>query len=168
MVNALVTSLSPEKTKESVFYGELTDGEAVIPLLGFDKSQLRKLEEFQLSQTPVSLKNCQITLNTTTGKPQVIKHYTVLEQSPPETHFHIEDPNTLASPILPVSQIETLEEYDRVTIKVTVIKVKDAQLVSKGKEKQEVIVADESGSISLTRWEQDIGKLTPNNAYQLN
>ena len=114
VVSGLLTSLSPSKPKETTFYGELSDGEAVIPLVGFDKAQWRKLEHFQQSQKPLSLINCQITLNKTTGKPQVVvKNYTAVQESP-NTGIHINDPNTLASPILPISHIGTLDEYDRV------------------------------------------------------
>ena len=49
-----------------------------------------------------------------------------------------------------------------------VIKVKDPQSVGKGKTKQEVIVADDTGSICLTLWGDDIGKLTEAKSYQLN
>ena len=105
VVNGIVTSLSPAKRKESTFYGELSDGEAVIPLLGFDKSQWHTLEHFLTSQKPLSLINCQIAVNKTTGKPQiVIKSYTGLLESS-DINVHIEDPNTLASPILPISHI---------------------------------------------------------------
>ena len=34
VVKALVTSLSPVKPKENMFYGELSDGETVVPLVG--------------------------------------------------------------------------------------------------------------------------------------
>ena len=46
--------------------------------------------------------------------------------------------------------------------------MKDPQSVSKGKTKQEIIVADESGTIPLTLWEEDIGKLVQYTSYQLN
>lgn len=168
VVSGLLTSLSPSKPKETTFYGELSDGEAVIPLVGFDKAQWRKLEHFRQSQKPLSLINCQITLNKTTGKPQVVvKNYTAVQESP-NTGIHINDPNTLASPILPISHIGTLDEYDRVTVRAAVLKVKDPQSVSKGKTKQEIIVADESGTIPLTLWEEDIGILVQYTSYQLN
>ena len=169
VLSGLLTSLSPSKPKETMFYGELSDGEAVIPLVGFDKAQWRKLEHFQQSQKPLSLINCQLPLNKTTIKPQVVvKNYTAVQESC-NTGIHINDPTLLlASPILPISHIGTLDEYDRVTVRAAVLKVKDPQSVSKGKMKQDIIVADESGTIPLTLWEEDIGKLVQYTSYQLN
>ena len=166
-VNALVTSLSPIKAKERTFFGELSDGGTVVPLVGFDKSQREKLEQFYHSQKPVTLNNCQISLNKA-GKPQVIiNSYTVLKEAPGTT-FQTFNPNTLASPLLSVSNEDTLEEYDRVTVRVAVVKVNEAQHVSKDKVKQEVIVADDSASTTLSLWGEDIGKLKENKSYQLN
>ena len=167
-VNALVTSLSPAKPKERLFFGELSDGEAVIPLVGFDPSQWHKLEQFQGSKKPVSLINCQVSTNKITGKPQVIvKSYTDIREAQ-DTTFHVSDPNTLASPILPINEIDTLQEYDRVTIRVTVVRISDPQLLSNGKQKQDVVVADDTAAITLTLWEKDIGIITANKSYQLN
>ena len=157
-VSALVTSLSPIKAKEQTFFGELSDGGVVVPLLGFDKPQREKLEQFYLSKKPVTLNNCQISLNKA-GKPQVIiKSYTILKEAS-GTAFQTFDPNTLASPLLPVSNVFTLKEYDRVTVRVAVVIVIEAQHVSNDKVKQEVTVADNLASTTLSLWGKDIGKL---------
>ena len=39
--------------------------------------------------------------------------------------------------------------------------------VSTGKQKQDVIIGDDTGTTTLTLWEQNIGILTENTSYQL-
>jgi hypothetical protein len=56
----------------------------------------------------------------------------------------------------------------RLTIKVSVVKVNEAQRVSGEKVKQEVVVADSKGKATVTLWETDKGLLNPQKSYQLN
>lgn len=58
-----------------------------------------------------------------------------------------------------------VEPYDRATINAQVVKVKPPTTVSTGKQKQDVIIGDETGTTTLTLWEQDIGILTENKCY---
>lgn len=81
-VKGVVMSLSPEKCNKKVFFGELSYGDTVIPLVGFDKHHRDFLLSRMDSATPVTLRGCQISTNKTTGKLQVvIKTYTSLEES---------------------------------------------------------------------------------------
>ena len=63
--------------------------------------------------------------------------------------------------------LSSLKEYDpdRVTVRVT---VGDPQEVNGGKRKQEVLIADATGSTILTLWETDINLLEESKSYQLN
>ena len=82
---------------------------------------------------PTTLKNCQISLNKHTGKPQVvIKSYSKIEEAF-DSNFQVENPTTLGSPCLPINQLDTLHMYDRVTINATVLQVKEPVTVSTGK-----------------------------------
>lgn len=64
--------------------------------------------------------------------------------------------------------MNTLEQYDRATLHITALKVKEPTRVSNGKRKQEIIMADSTGNITLTLWEQNIVILKENKSYQLN
>ena len=165
-VQALLTSLSASKKNTTFFQGELTDGNTVIPLIGFDNVH-KKLSELMANNVPASLKNCQVSLNKITGKPQVvIKSYTVIDEAG-NADIKVDDPATLGSPSLTVDKLDTLDVYDRVTLCVTVLQVKDPVQVSTGKTKQEVIIGDKTGNVTLTLWEHDINTLQENCSYQL-
>ena len=119
------------------------------------------------NNVPASLKNCQVSLNKITGKPQVvIKSYTVIDEAG-NADIKVDDPATLGSPSLTVDKLDTLDVYDRVTLCVTVLQVKDPVQVSTGKTKQEVIIGDKTGNVTLTLWEHNINTLQENCSYQL-
>ena len=115
----------------------------------------------------VTLRNCQISQNRS-GKPQVvIKSYTAIEKAKEKT-FTINDPTTLGSPRLHINHLDTLNDYDRVTLEVKVMKVNEQITVPTGKIKQDVIIADHTGSTTLTLWQNDINLLVQGNSYKLN
>ncbi len=155
---------------ESCFYGELCDETSVIPLVALDKHHRDTLDVYLKKKTQVTIKNCQIASNKTTGRPQVIiKSYTVLEAANcKDQTLHILDPNTIGSPITSIKELHTIEEYGRLTLQVAVIKVDESRRVSTGKVKQELTVADETDNTILTLWEQDIDMLENGKSYQLN
>ena len=67
-----------------------------------------------------------------------------------------------------IESLDTVDEYARVTLKATVVQVGDIKTVSTGKQKQEVTLADATGSIILTLWEENIDMLEQGVSYQLN
>ena len=120
------------------------------------------------TETPVTLRNCQINNNRTTGKLLiVVKSHTILEESH-DKNLSIPNRNTLGSPAVTITELSTLGEYDRATLQVTARKVKDRVTVSNGEQKQEIIVADSTSHTMLTLWEEDIGMIAENKSYQLN
>ena len=80
----------------------------------------------------------------------------MLEESD-DKELRVPNKNTLGNPTLSINQLNTVGEYDRATLRLTALKVKEPMRVSSGKQKQEVLVADDTGNTTLTLWEQDIG-----------
>ena len=56
-VCGVVASLSPIRPSK-YFDGELTDGESIIRLVGFDKNKRQELQSYSDYSIPVTLKNC--------------------------------------------------------------------------------------------------------------
>lgn len=161
---ALLSSLSPMKKKH--FVGELVDEHKSIRLVGFDPAQKMKLDAFNLKKTPVLLKNCDIQLNQYSKSLEVvIKGYTQIAES--TTKFDINDPSTIGTQSIVLDKLQTMKEYDKVNVQVKVIDINSPQLVGAGKTKQEVTIADQSGTATLTLWENDIDTLTLSNCYIL-
>lgn len=89
-VRALIVSMSPEKASKKFFDGELTDGETVIRMIGFENSQRQQMEAFHKKGAPVVIKKCQIKSNKFSHKVEVlIKQYSKIEVS--GVHFNVPD-----------------------------------------------------------------------------
>ena len=52
-VNAVLASLSPKKRSSRSFQGEVTDGDSVIPIFGFDENHRQKLQPYLDDQIPL-------------------------------------------------------------------------------------------------------------------
>ena len=150
------------------FDSELTDGASTMRMVGFEKGQRDVLEKMQASA--VALRNCQTQFSSYSKKMEVIiKSFTTIEKS--HLNFDIKDLQTVGSHFICVSEIEgkkELQEYDRITVCVKVTAVGDSETVGVGKMKQVVVIADKSGTATLTVWETDVGKLAVGSSYQLN
>ena len=149
------------------FDGELTDGQAIIRLVGFERSKRQLLQSFIDSKAPVTLRNCQIQHNKYKGTLEVVvKNHTAIEAS--EATFDVSDIKTCGSALVSLDRISELSEHDRVTVRVTVLKVYEPEKLLNGKIKQDVKVGDTKASATVTLWGDHIGLLKLNKSYQLN
>ena len=112
-------------------------------------------------------KVCQVQYNRSKSKLEVVlKHYTKIQRSP--VQFDIQDLKTVGSPLIPLSDLGKHQEYDRVTVRVKVIRSNDPQTVGNGKTKQDVIIADATAKSTLVLWESKVQTLVNHKSYQLN
>ena len=95
----------------------------------------------------------------------VLKTHTTIEES--HAQFNITDLKTAGSPLTSLIQLQDIPEHDRVTIRISVIKVNEVQKVGR-KTKQDVVVADETAKSTVTLWENDVNSLQQGKSYQLN
>jgi len=66
-----------------------------------------------------------------------------------------------------VGSIEELPLYKRYDVNVKVVSSSEEEIVSNGLKKQDLVVGDDSGSIRLTLWESEIGKMEVGCSYKL-
>lgn len=111
--------------------------------------------------------NCEIKegFHDSTQPEVVVKSYTGVSLSPKS--FEIEDLDNAGSRSIRISEIVEMKIHDDVSVKIKVMKVKQPDVVTNGKRKQDVVIADASGSTVLTLWEDDIGSLIDGKLYQL-
>ena len=96
----------------------------------------------------------------------IVKNYTHVELSP--TKFKVEDLETLGTIQITLNQLDTLDEYDKVSFKAKVFQINDPVTVSIGKQKQELTLADTNSTATLMLSESDVGKLEVSNSYYFN
>jgi ssDNA-binding replication factor A large subunit len=86
-------------------------------------------------------------------------------QSPKKFELTAEPSN---SPTLTqISQISKMANFDLVNVEVKVSQVNPPCTVPTGKLKQDLIVADSTGTIKLTIWGNEVGKYEIDSSYQL-
>ena len=79
-------------------------------------------------------------------------------------NFEVKDLKTVGSEFISLSQLNDMDEHQRVSVQVMVVKVHEPQKAG-SKKKQDVLVADSSGRAVITLWEADINSL---HTYSLN
>lgn len=150
----------------SLFWWEITDGDSIIRIVGFDRAQRQMLHTYCDKKTPISLKHCEIQRNKSHGKLEVVlRNNTKIE--PSSVEFEIPDMKTVGSSLIPLCDLHTKAEYDKVTIKAKVIKVNEPQRISTGKLKQDIIISDDTGKCMVTLWEAYVNTLQLHKSYQL-
>ena len=164
-VSGVLTMLSPIRPKK-YFDGELTDGEATMRLVGFDKSKLDQLRPFCEYELPVTLRDCNIKRSVYNDTLEIVlRNHTKIEHS--TMGFKIADLKTAGSLLIPLKEVNSLPQHKRVTVQATVIKVHEPKQ-AKTTNKQDITIADESSKATLTLWGSDVGTVELNASYQFN
>lgn len=146
------------------FEGEITDGEVIIRIVGFDRD---KREQLVLNEgKTVILSDCQIQHNKFNGKLEIlIKGYTRIAESDPL--FEVSDISTFGSEKISIRDVPMQHDNNRVTVSVNIIKIDEPKTVGNNKLKQDITIADETGMTTLTLWDDNINKLQAGSSYQL-
>ena len=115
----------------------------------------------------IVLENCDIQHSQFSGKLEaVLKGATKILSSPKKLE-NIVSTSSASADSITLRQLNNFSEYDRVTVSVKVLTVEEKVEVRANLWKQDVNIADSSGTARLTLWETDIGKLHENNSYQI-
>ena len=169
-VEGIVRSISMSPVKKGAspaqvfFDGELSDGEQIVRFVGYEKDQFEKLDGYYQSQKPCRLRDCMISEGRTGKLQVVVKSYTSIGDS--KTPFEITDSANDGSTTTTLSNILEFDDYERVNVSVLVLKVKDVETVGeKRRQKQEVVVGDETGKVILVLWGDKIGCLEEQKSY---
>jgi hypothetical protein len=165
-ISGLLTTLSPIKPSH-YFDGEITDGDGLIRIVGFDRHKQLELQSFCDRKIPVTLRNCHIQRSKYKANTLevVLKDHTKIEPSPQQ--FEIQDFKTAGSAIISLNELPNQPENGRVTVRITVLRVNEPQTVGT-KTKQEVLVGDTTARATLVLWGENIQTLQQGKSYQLN
>lgn len=139
------------------FEGEVTDGDTIVRIVGFDKVKQAELKHFWEAGKPITLQNCQIQLSQLTNKLEVmVKEYTKVV--PSDTTFPQKDVTTIDSEDITLDQLPSKSDNQRVNVSATVIKVSDTTPAGK-KMKQDLLIGDQTSTATLTLFNDNINML---------
>ena len=167
-VHGGVIMLSPvKKGRKSLFFdGMLADDTSKIRVVGFDAGQQRKLTEYHQSNRTVELLNCEVKPSRLgEGYEVMLKSSTQIRESPKKLDVAVLKVD--ASPkVVSLEDLDGLAVFDRATVNIKAVEMKEEMNV-KGKVKQDVIVADGSGTARVSVWEGHVNEMKVNCSYCL-
>ena len=150
--------LSPMKKSKtcSYFDGEVTDGKACIRVFGFDAGVRKKLAFFQEAKDAVMISNCEVK-NSRKGKELEVLVSKNTELCKSEKQFDIDISNNVVSKTVSsnivLGKLKETPAFQRVNVVVKAIRLEDIEEVPGGKKVQNIIVADSTGTVRFTVWE---------------
>jgi hypothetical protein len=168
-VHGAITSLSPLKKgrNSSYFDGAIADDTTKLRLVGFSSNQQRKLSNFFSTHTIIQLQNCQIKESREGDKMEVmLKTNTNITKSSKEIDTSNMNQDE-ASSIITLSQLLTTQNFQKVTVDIKVMNAKAPVYVTGEKLKQDIIIADETGTAKVTLWEKHVQSLQNSKSYTL-
>ena len=158
-----------KKGTKRYFRGQVTDGTKKTRIDSwFDEHQLKQLETLDANRSPIKLSECEVQRSSYSGDLEIkLTSKTNIGQSPKEFDS-IAEPSNSPAALTPVSQIHKMGNFNHVDLKVKISQVNPPCTVPTGKLKQDLIVADSTGTIKLTHWGNEVGKYDIGSSYQLN
>ena len=123
------------------------------------------------SKQPKQCQHCTYTQVKTT-QPQMeilVSKYTEVETS--DKVFDVDSvaatSGKAAGKVITLSELDELVQFQRVMVEVKAIRVDEVMEILGGKEKQDILVGDSSGTARFTVWEGEIGKVGKGCSYRL-
>ena len=148
-IHGAVVTLSPvKKGRKAMFFdGLLADESSQIRLVGFQGMQQRKLNDFHQRNVAVALENYQVKPACQgEGYEVMLKTSTIIKESPKKLDVaSLMADIATASKTVTLSSLEILDVFQKVTVNIKVVELKDETQVG-GRVKRDVSVADESGT----------------------
>ena len=146
-IHGAVVTLSPvKKERKAMFFdGLLADESSQIRLVRFQGMQQRKLNDFHQRNVAVALENCQVKpARQGEGYEVMLKTSTIIKESPKKLDVaSLMADIATASKTATLSPLESLDVFQKVTVNIKVVELKDETQVG-GRVKRDVSVADES------------------------
>lgn len=163
-VEGVLTQLSPMKGK--FFDGRLSDNKSSIRIVGFDAKKQQELAKHRDKQEPIILENCKLTKSKFTDEMEVIVSSTTIF-SPSEKIFNIPASAKETSTMISLDTLQTLSNYQVISVKAKVLKRNEPTEIKPGLVKQDFTIADGTGIAELVLWQEDINKLSVGESYEL-
>ena len=132
----------------------LTNGNKSLRVVGFDSKLQQKRADFKDRQEAVAILNCEVKQSKWSSDLDLhVRNFAEVQTSPTKSLDASAIVAHLPSDLIELSQVTTLTNFQRVTVKAKVVEVKNAQSVKNGLLKQDCVIADSAGTAKLTLWD---------------
>ena len=164
-VEGVVVNISPmKKGKFGTTFcdGRITDGNSSMRFVAYDSKVRRRLLD---CKGAITISNCEIKPGRRDGDGLEVHIRNSADVAQSSTVFDVTPPSETKDAITPISAVQQFNQYERVTVEAKVMQLHEPQEIS-GMKKQDLLIADTSGCIRLTIWEETIGKVTKDQSYR--
>ena len=164
-VEGLITVISPMKTGKTCNYydGEISDNHSSLRFCGFNSTVRRRLEESYEKGEAVVLEGCEIKKSRHgEGLEIIVKKTTDVLKS--EKSFQVSRDNKA---VVLLDKVQELPQYQRVNVRVKVMHMEDVTELRSGGKVQEGIIADATGQIKLSLWEEHVEALKEGCSFEI-
>lgn len=165
-VHGLVGSLSPMKKgkKATYFEGKLVDDHRQVRVVGFNPTQRTTLADFQAKSVPINVADCQIKQARHSSDLEIVMHSrTTIQASPKKISTNI---SAATSSAITLDQMQSLNDYDKLSFEAKVLSVDQPAKVAKGLTKQDIVLADKHASVKLTLWQDKVNTVDLDESYR--
>ena len=143
--------------------GRISDG---VASMRFDSSVRRRILEHEGKDSAVTMSKCEIKHGRHDGDGFEVHIRNSTEVAMSEKKFDVSKEKAEKYEVTGIKNVESMVQYQRVIVEGKVVELDKVKEVSGGKKKQDMVVADSSGSIRLTIWEEMIGQVAEGLSYR--
>ena len=169
-IDGVIQAVSPmTKSKgKDYFYGTIqTESSDILRFVGWNKKQHEAIQTYHDKKSTATLDHCKIQIGKRSSRPEIIlKETTTILPSPKK--MKNENSKAEDTPIInfKINQLEETTLYTSINFKAKVISLSPTFTINQlKKQKQEVIVADETGHCEMSIWEENVNTLIQSKSY---
>ena len=134
-------------------------------LVGFDSKKQEQLASFHEDKQTVAIENCQLKKSKFSDEIEIIvTTATTFSKSPKKFNVPVNDTSSASSPTA-LDTIHKLQNFQNIIVQAKVLTVKEPLEVKPSLLKQDIIVADSTGTARLTVWQEDTNKISVGSSY---
>ena len=164
-IHGMLTNLSPMRSGK-YFEGHISDDTTSLRLVGFDTAQQRELAAYHDKGQTVSLQNCKVQKSRFSDQMEILLTQSTQVSTSPRKLQNVVSPKTTAD-IITLGQLATIQNNQQVSVTAKALRVYEKLEVKPGLYKQDVTLADSTGTVRITLWQDDIGKLDVEQSYHI-
>ena len=155
-------SLSPVKSGSMVAY-KMT---AAMRLVGFDSKKQEQLSLLLEEKESVTINNCQLKQSIFSDEIEIIiTSTTKFAKSQKKFNITVEEASSSSASPITLDSVSKLQDFQNIIVRAKVLTLKEPLEVKPSLLKQDVIIADATGTVRLTVWQQDTNQLCIEKSY---
>ena len=171
-LHGAITNISPIKKgrmNTQFFDATLADSTSSVRLVGFSPQHQIQLNDLHKTNSPVELVDCVLKHSRQgQGYDVMLKSNTQIKSSSKKLDMGTIMSSTMESKPITLDTLNTLPQYDKVTVNVKVLQLLKTEEVGQDKKvKRDVLVADRTATAKLVLWEQHVNHLEEGKSYCL-